>query len=993
MRTAVPTLAALVAAIPSALAAPDCPFGPVGCAPTMDLEFIGRYSTGIYANGGAEISAYDPGSRRLFVVNYADSSVDVVNLAIPASPILVTKLSMLPYAGSPNSVAVGRGPTAGIIAVAIEDFADDVAGKILFLDAATGAALGVVTVGVLPDMCTFTPDGLKLLVANEGEPSDSYAIDPPGSVSIIELSGGVAAATVTTVGFGGVPANLIDPEVVPYGPNAAMATNLEPEFIAVSADSSTAFVSLQEHNAIATLDLASATFTRIRWLGTKDHGGGPWRLTLAEFASPPVLGTTASGQEIFLGGMSGLWFDGIAANGNLKFLAVPDRGPNAEPVDVDADGIKERPFALPGYQPRICSFEVSPTGGPLVLTGQILLTRPDGSPLTGLPNVFGQAQGLAYTDEEPVDGYGQPLATDPLGGDIEGLVKLADGSFWMCDEYRPALYKFDATGRLVKRYVPFGSNAFGVDVGTEAFPAVYAARRANRGFEAIATYGGLIYAFVQSPLDNPDLANDNSSKASLSTRILVFDPATETTVAEYLYRIEGSGSDKIGDAVADGPGTFLVVERDDGTGPTAKKKIFRISLAGATNLATLPPAIAGPGGTLELMTPAQLAKNGIVPVTKTLHVDLAAIGFADVADKVEGLALIDRSRLAVINDNDFQMGGTLDTATGTFGLVGKPTYLGIIEGTSNPLDASDQDGGIRFLNWPVEGLYQPDAIVSFAVGGTEYLATANEGDSRDWSGYSEVRRVSQMPLDAVAFPNGAWLKANGRLGRLQVTNRMGDLDGDGDFDRLYCFGARSFTIRTTDGTLVWDSADLFERITAATVPAHFNVSNDANLFDRRSANKGPEPEGITVGTLNGVPYAFVILERIGGVMVFNLSNPAAPVFERWVNSRDYTQAPNTAAAGDLGPEGVIFVPPAESPDGRALVIVSNEISGTVSIFAASPICDTSGDLDGDCAVDAADLAALLAAWGPCGKGACPADLDGDGTVGAADLTMLLANWG
>jgi hypothetical protein len=993
MRTLVPTLAAVVAAIPSALNAADCPLGPVGCSPTMELEFIGRYSTGVFNNGGAEISAYHPGSKRLYTINYADSSVDVVNLANPASPGLITKISTLPYAGSPNSVATGRGPTANVVALAIEDFADDVAGKVLFLDATTGAVLGLVTVGVQPDMCTFTPDGLKLLVANEGEPSDSYSVDPPGSVSIVDLSAGVAVATVNTVGFGGVPAKLIDPEIRPYGPGATLGNDLEPEYIVVSADSSTAQVVLQEHNAIGTLDLASATFTRIRWLGTKDHGGAPWRLTLAEFVNPPVLGTTASGQEIHLGGMSGLWFDGIAANGNLKFLAAPDRGPNAEPVDVDGDGIKERPFALPGYQPRICSFEVAPTGGPLVLTGQTFLTRQDGTPLTGLPNVFGQAQGLAYTDEEPVDGFGQPLATDPLGGDIEGLVKLADGTFWMCDEYRPALYKFDATGRLVKRFVPFGSNAFGVDVGTEALPAVYAARRANRGFEAIATYGGLLYLFVQSPLDNPDVTNDNSSKASLSTRILVFNPVTETTVAEYLYRIEGAGSDKIGDAVADGPGTFLVVERDDATGPTAKKKIFRISLAGATNLATLPPAIAGPGGTLELMTPAQLAANGIVPVAKTLHVDLAAIGFADVADKVEGLALIDRSRLAVINDNDFQTGGALNTATGTFGLVDKPTFLGIIEGTSNPLDASDQDGGIKFLNWPVEGLFQPDAMASFSIGGQDYLFTANEGDSRDWSGYSEVKRVSQLTLDPVAFPNGAWLKANSRLGRLQVTNRMGDLDSDGDFDRLYCYGGRSFSIRTADGSLVWDSADLFERIVAATVPAFFNVSNDANTFDRRSANKGPEPEGVTVGELNGVPYAFVILERIGGVMVFNVANPAAPIFERWVNTRDYTQPVNTAAAGDLGPEGVLFVPPGESPDGRALVIVSNEVSGTVSIFAASPICETPGDLDGNCTVDAADLAAVLAAWGPCGKGGCPADLNGDGFVNGADLTMLLANWG
>ena len=106
------------------------------------------------------------------------------------------------------------------------------------------------------------------------------------------------------------------------------------------------------------------------------------------------------------------------------------------------------------------------------------------------------------------------IANDPLGGDLEGLVRTADGSIWMCDEYRPALYKFDATGLMLDRFVPAGSNAFGVTVGTEAFPAVYAQRRDNRGFEAIAVWNQFVYCFVQSPLDNPDVANDANSKAS-----------------------------------------------------------------------------------------------------------------------------------------------------------------------------------------------------------------------------------------------------------------------------------------------------------------------------------------------------------------------------------------------------------------------------------------------------------------------------------------------
>jgi 3-phytase len=179
---------------------------------------------------------------------------------------------------------------------------------------------------------------------------------------------------------------------------------------------------------------------------------------------------------------------------------------------------------------------------------------------------------------------------------------------------------------MLSRFVPAGVNAFGATVGTEAFPAVYAQRRDNRGFEAIAVWQDKIYCFVQSPLDNPDVANDANSKASRNIRIAKFDPTTNSVTAEYIYVLEGGASDKIGDAHAFGPGKFLVVERDSALGSSSLKKIFEINLAGATDISTLSPAIAGPGGTLDKMTPAQLAAAGIVPVTKTVHVDLAAIG-------------------------------------------------------------------------------------------------------------------------------------------------------------------------------------------------------------------------------------------------------------------------------------------------------------------------------------------------------------------------------
>jgi hypothetical protein len=988
-----PRLAAVLAALAPAtsLVAGTCPPAAVGCEPTISMSFLGRYSTGLFDQGGAEIAAFDPVSKRLFVVNGGAKVIDILNIADPTTPVKIGSISLAAYGNAANSVAVKN----GVVAAAVEAVVRTDPGKAVFFDV-NGAFLASVDVGALPDMITFTPDGSKVLVANEGEPNNAYTIDPPGSVSIIDLSGGVASlsqANVTTAGFANVPS--VDPEIVVRAPNATLATDLEPEYIAVSADGSTAWVTIQEANAVGVLDLATNAFTAVRWLGHANHARGTPVLSTATLVDPPSIGTTAAGQSIALGGMSGLFFDSIVpATGAVRFFAHTDRGPNGEPVDVDGDGVKERPFALPDFQPRIVQLEWNPTAQTLVVLNQIFLKRADGSPLTGLPNILGQASGLAYTDEEPCDLFGQPLALDPFGLDLEGIVRTSDGSFWMGDEYRPSIVRFAADGTLLARYVPAGSNGFGATVGTEALPAVYAQRRANRGFEAIAQYNGAIFAFIQSPIDNPDSVNDTASKASKSIRILKFDPTTESTVAEYLYRQEGGGSDKMGDAVAIGPNRFLVVERDDGTGPTTKKKVFEIDLSNATNLATLPASIVGPGGTLEGLSDAQLASAGIVPVTKKLVVDLAAIGYTNVADKVEGLAYIDASRFAVIGDNDFKMPPTFDPNTGL--LPANPnaleTTIGVISFAGRELDPSDQDGAIRLGSWPVLGQYRPDAIDALNVGGTDYLVLANEGDAREYAGYGDLTTVAAAPLDPIAFPNATWLKANSRLGRLQIVKDQGDLDGDGDLDELRAFGSRSFTVRDANGGLVWDSGPLMEQITAAVFPTFFNVSNTANAFDARSRSKGPEPEGVVVGAIKGVPYAFVGLERIGGVMAFNMSDPTAPSFEQYLNTRIFTGSPAAGTAGDLGAEGVHFIDAADSPNGRAIVVVANEISGTVALYAVDPICDDVGDLNADCTVDAKDLAVLLGAWGPC-KGACPADLDASGTVDAADLAILLGAWG
>lgn len=173
----------------------------------------------------------------------------------------------------------------------------------------------------------------------------------------------------------------------------------------------------------------------------------------------------------------------------------------------------------------------------------------------------------------------------------------------------------------------------------------------------------------------------------------------------------------------------------------------------------------------------------------------------------------------------------------------------------NGLDASDRDGKIDVASWPVKGMYQPDGIAAYRFGGRTFLVTANEGDARDYAGLAEEVRVgsSSYKLDPTAFPNASDLKKAEALGRLTVTNRTGDTDGDGDFDEIHAFGARSFSIwDAATGRLVYDSGQDLEEITARLLPAEFNSNHEENgSFDTRSDNKGPEPEGVVLGLLVG----------------------------------------------------------------------------------------------------------------------------------------------
>jgi WD40 repeat protein len=537
----------------------------------VKLSQVGRYESGIWDDGGAEIVAFDSSTDKTFVVNAGDGTVDVLDLTDPSSPnktatITLSDAGVAAFTvGGANSVAVSD----GILAVAVENDDKQANGKVYFYNTDTLAFIAAKDAGALPDMVTFTPDGNTVLVANEGEPSKDYKNDPEGSITVIDISGGVAGATPATADFtafnvGEVKAADLPADVRIFGPNASVAQDLEPEYIAVSADSATAFVALQENNGLAIVDIATATVTDIVALGFKDH--------------------SLAGNK-------------IDANKNDKM-----------PV---------------------------------------------------LENI-------------PVYGMYQP--------------------------------------------------------------------------DSIASYTFNDQTFIVS-------ANEGDGREYLTDDVHADEAA----------------------CLADGGIKF---EEDDG--------------------------------------------------------DLLCFYFLDEAD------------------------------------------------------------------------------------------------------------LSDLALDTSVFSNDmiAKLQDGDGIGDLTVTNTLGDVDEDGVYDSIYAYGARSFSIWNAEGELVFDSGDQFERILAMLSPDYFNLSNDKNKQENRSDNKGPEPEGIAVGVVDGRTYAFIGLERQGGIMVYDISNPYSAAFVDYYNNRDFgidlgdvddgTLEPG--AAGDLGPEGLAFVSAEDSPNGTPLLIVGSEVSGTTTVY-------------------------------------------------------------
>ena len=277
--------------------------------------------------------------------------------------------------------------------------------------------------------------------------------------------------------------------------------------------------------------------------------------------------------------------------------------------------------------------------------------------------------------------------------------------------------------------------------------------------------------------------------------------------------------------------------------------------------------------------------------------------------------------------------------------------LGFKDWSQFVMDASDKDDGINLRKYKnLYGMYQPDTIQTISWQGADFIVTANEGDGREYFfdvvdeaactaangmdyddddgclSFTDEIRAEDLAIDTNAFADVN--NDDDDLGRLKVSTMLGDNDNDGTYEKLYTYGARSFSIFDANGNLVFDSGDDIVRITSAIHGEAFNNDEDENKGDTRSDAKGAEPEALAIGEVDGQTLAFIGLERMSGILVYNISNPFNVSFVDYFHNRGSVE--DADITGDLAPEGMKFVPATD--DKPAMLIVGNEISGSIAVW-------------------------------------------------------------
>jgi len=411
-------------------------------------------------------------------------------------------------------------------------------------------------------------------------------------------------------------------------------------------------------------------------------------LQIYENKSSAAIGTY-QGIKFREGGFSGLCL--IPGTNGKEFYTLSDRGVNIDAKNASCTPTYDKIYAFPTYAPKI--HRVKLNGDSIQILSSFTIKRPNGTNTTGIinPTGFGSTALEAAWNNIPTvcgDASSVTLAKDIWGIDCEGIAIGKNNDFWVCEEGGTTVWNLDATGKVKKRYSPY-ANLVGAQPEEVAIDTVFKYRKNNRGFEGVAiTPNGKVYAIIQSSILYP---NKTDGEASNVHRILEIDPNNGTSKM-YAYLNPGdngtspnkiSAKDwKIGDLTAVNDSVLLVLEQGVG-GTNVQRNIYKINIKNAT------PITSGlyNGSTVEkLKNAAGLTTNSIVPVTKTLFLDLKANGWPDALDKAEGMTIINDSTIAIGNDNDFGQSSPTENGIATANNVGSFIYIIGLKGANKVMN-------------------------------------------------------------------------------------------------------------------------------------------------------------------------------------------------------------------------------------------------------------------------------------------------------------------
>ena len=308
-----------------------------------------------------------------------------------------------------------------------------------------------------------------------------------------------------------------------------------------------------------------------------------------------------------------------------------------------------------------------------------------------------------------------------------------------------------------------------------------------------------------------------------------------------------------------------------------------------------------------------LIADGIIMVKDNLpSVDFEP-EYITATDQKAYIALQENNAIAVLDLNTKEYSGVY--SLGYKDLSGEKDALDLVE-----------DGVYEAKTYDAVSAYMPDGIAVYETDGKTYILTANEGDAREWGDYCNEIKATVTATDGTEAEKVRVINA-------EVTDGLPE-------GKTVLYGARSFSIYRVDNdglTQVFDSGNDFEVKTAGYFPAYFNISNDDNAFDSRSPKKGPEPESVVIGKVEGRTYAFVALERIGGIMVYDITHPEKADFCNYINTRDFSEDPEAVEklTGDIAPEGLAFIPAEDSHSATPVLLAAYEVSGTVGAYAVA----------------------------------------------------------